>query len=79
MPYSPEIERELDESATELAQSRGWTVEYARGIVEQVVASFAYGTSETSQYCICDGPVHRYTPGWCTHPRFADANGKLLR
>jgi uncharacterized membrane protein len=78
MAYSPEIEKELDDAAADLATARGWTSEYARGIVEQVVSSFAHGTAEIRRWCICDGPVHRYTPEWCAKPRFADIDGKLL-
>ena len=78
MTFSPEIEQELDDAAKTMAEARGWTPEFARGVVEQVVACFAYGATETRRYCICGGPTHVYTPDWCSKPRFADADGRLL-
>lgn len=83
MPTREEVATEIQAAAESLAASRGWTVEYAHGVVTQVVASFAYPpeqkpAADAPRYCICDGPVHKYDPSWCKLPRFANADGRAI-
>lgn len=87
MTFPSDVVEEIHAASKSLAESRGWTVEYAQGVVVQVIASFstlpapspaAQPAQTTGQFCICDGPVHRYDPSWCTPPRFANADGRAI-
>lgn len=93
MSFPSDVVEEIHAASKSLAESRGWTVEYAQGVVVQVIASFSplpapvqpaptptapQPARATGQFCICDGPVHRYDPSWCKPPRFADADGRAI-